>query len=122
MIRKIAKKTGRHNPYFQRLNALMRERGPGHPVLVLDLDILDSNIDELKNRMGDMERFRLVVKSLPSPELIRYILGKTRTGKLMVFHRPFLNLAAAEFTEADILLGKPLPIQAFRTFFRVRYD
>ena len=113
---------GRHNPYFDRLNSLMRAKGPGHPVLVLDLDILDRNIDELKNLIGSPERFRLVVKSLPSLALIRYILERTGTAKLMVFHRPFLNLAAAQFPQADILLGKPLPVQAFRTYFHVKNE
>jgi D-serine deaminase-like pyridoxal phosphate-dependent protein len=61
-----------------------------------------------------------VVKSLPCLELIRHVLEQTLTARLMVFHRPFLNLAAAEFPEADILLGKPLPVQAFRTFFKVK--
>jgi D-serine deaminase-like pyridoxal phosphate-dependent protein len=38
----------------------------------------------------------------------------------MVFHRPFLNLAVNAFPESDILLGKPLPVQAVDTFYRVK--
>ncbi len=108
----------RHNAYFSDLNTLMREKGPGHPVLVLDLDRLDKNLEALRNSMGGLDRFRLVVKSLPSLKLIGYILERTRCGKLMVFHRPFLNLALASFPDADILLGKPFPIQALNTFYR----
>jgi len=111
---------GRHNDYFTGLNALMKEKGPGHPVLVLDLDILDRNIEKMKMQIGDLERFRLVVKSLPCLDLIRHVLSRTRTSKLMVFHRPFLNLAINAFPESDILLGKPLPMQAMETFYRVK--
>ena len=107
-----------HDAYFSNLNTLMREKGPGHPVLVLDLDILDKNLEALRSGIGEMDRFRLVVKSLPSLKLIGYILERTRTRKLMVFHRPFLNTALASFPDADILLGKPFPIQALNTFYR----
>ena len=110
--------TGRHDAYFAQLNQLMREKGPGHPVLVLDLDLLDHNIDEMKTAIGDPSRFRLVVKSLPSEDLVRYILERTKTRKLMVFHRPFLNFVNTIFPDTDILLGKPFPVQAFKTFFR----
>ena len=107
-----------HDPYFSDLNTLLRKKGPGHPVLVVDLDILDNNLAALRTSMDELERFRLVVKSLPSPKLIGYILERTRTHKLMVFHRPFLNQALASFREADILLGKPFPIQALNSFYR----
>ncbi len=107
-----------HDAYFTDLNTLIREKGPGHPVLVLDLDILDKNLAALRNNMGELDRFRLVVKSLPSLKLISYILESSKTHKLMVFHRPFLNLALASFADADILLGKPFPIQALNTFYR----
>ena len=115
---KFAGNPGAHNQYFSKLNAMLKKDGPGHAVIVLDLDILDKNLSELKNTIGDLERFRVVVKSLPSINLIRYILEKTETRKAMVFHRPFLNLIAEEFPEADVLLGKPFPVQAARTFYR----
>jgi len=120
MKMKKNKHAGRHNDYFMGLNALLKEKGPGHPVLVLDLDILDRNIEKLKIQINDPSRFRLVVKSLPCMDLIRHILSRTRTKKLMVFHRPFLNLAVNAFPESDILLGKPLPVQALDTYYRVK--
>ena len=120
MKKKTSETTGRHNDYFTSLNKLMKEKGPGHPVLVLDLDILDRNIEKLKGQISDLSRFRLVVKSLPCLKLIRHILDNTRTQKLMVFHRPFLNLVVNAFPESDILLGKPLPVQAVETFYRIK--
>ena len=120
MKKQKKKHTAHHNEYFTSLNALMKAKGPGHPVLVLDLDILDRNIEVLKVQIGELARFRLVVKSLPCTNLIRHVLECTRTSKLMVFHRPFLNLAINAFPESDILLGKPLPVQAVDTFYRVK--
>ena len=61
------------------MNALLKEDGPGHAVIVLDLDILDKNLRELEKNIGDMQRFRVVVKSLPSVDLIHYIFKHTRT-------------------------------------------
>ncbi len=110
--------SGGHNEYFSKLNTLLKENGEGHPVIVLDLDILDKNLRELGKNIADPNRFRLVVKSLPSIDLIRYIFERTKTRKAMVFHRPFLNLVAAQFPEAEVLLGKPFPIQAARVFYR----
>jgi len=120
MKKQKMKDAAKHNDYFTGLNALMKEKGPGHPVLVLDLDILDRNVEKLKIQISDLSRFRLVVKSLPCMNLIHHILENTRTNKLMVFHRPFLNRAVNAFPESDILLGKPLPVQALETFYRVK--
>ncbi len=106
-----------HNEYFSKLNALLRNEGPGHPVIVIDLDIVDENLRELNRNMANPDRFRVVVKSLPSIGLIRYIFEQTKTRKAMVFHRPFLNLMVEEFPETDVLLGKPFPVQAARTFY-----
>ena len=114
---KFSGHSGGHNEYFSKLNALLKKDGPGHPVIVLDLDILDQNLQELNSNMADPDRFRVVVKSLPSIDLIRYIFKQTKTRKAMVFHRPFLNLVAEEFPETDVLLGKPFPVQAARMFY-----
>ncbi len=114
---KLRERSGGHNEYFSKLNALLKKDGPGHPVIILDLDILDKNLQELNRNMANPDRFRVVVKSLPSIDLIRYIFEQTKTRKAMVFHRPFLNLVAEEFPETDVLLGKPVPVQAARTFY-----
>ena len=36
----------------------------------------------------------------------------------MVFHQPFLNQVAAHFPQADVLLGKPMPVVAAHNFYR----
>jgi hypothetical protein len=45
-------------------------------------------------------------------------MRRARTEALMVFHQPFLNAVAERFPEADVLLGKPMPLAAARTFYR----
>ena len=109
---------GTHSEYFSRLNELLKEKGSGHPVIVLDLDTLDRNISELQKKITTPKTFRVVVKSLPCLKLIDHVFEKAQTRQAMVFHRPFLNLMAREFPDVDILLGKPLPVQAARVFYR----
>lgn len=111
-----------HDDYFSKLNALLKEKGPGHPVIVLDIDTLDQNIAVLKKKIEAPKSLRVVVKSLPCIELLRYVFKKALTRKAMVFHRPFLNLIAREFPDVDVLLGKPLPIQAACIFYRELED
>ena len=36
----------------------------------------------------------------------------------MSFHQPFLNHDAVAFADADILLGKPLPVRSAELFYR----
>jgi len=113
---------GSHNDYFSKLNALLKEQGPGHPVIVLDLDTLDQNISELKKRITAPKSFRVVVKSMPCIELIRHVFKKAETRKAMVFHRPFLNLLAQELPDANVLLGKPFPVRAAKVFYQELED
>ncbi len=104
-------------PYFESLNKELRSGYHAHPVLVLDLDLLDRNIETLMNHVGSPGRYRIVAKSLPSLKLIDYISKKTGTNKVMVFHQPFINLMAEKFPRLEMLLGKPMPIGAVRTFY-----
>lgn len=105
-----------HNPYFAKLEAKLRTRGYGHPVLVLDLDILDQNIDASLPFFAN-KNYRVVAKSMPSLPLLSYTAARANTKSFMVFHRPFLNVLAAKFADADFLLGKPQPLQALQQFF-----
>lgn len=85
--------------------------------MVLDLDRVDHNIDVLTRSVGTAKTYRVVVKSLPSASLLKHITARAKTNALMVFHQPFLNLVAEEFPDADVLLGKPMPVAAARTFY-----
>lgn len=107
-----------HDAYFAALNDELKKNGPGRPVILVDMDRLDKNLFLLKESIQPPISYRLVVKSLPSIPMVKYIMEKTDTKKLMVFHQPDLNLLAAkEFRDVDILLGKPMPINAVREFY-----
>ncbi|MFO7560936.1 MAG: alanine racemase [Desulfobacterales bacterium] len=107
-----------YDDYFSALNEELKRHGPGYPALVLDLDRLDQNIQTMKEHIGDVRRYRVVAKSLPSVKLIRRVFEQTGTSRLMVFHLPFINLLAEEFPGAQMLLGKPMPINAVRVFYQ----
>lgn len=92
-------------------------QGPATPCMVLDLDAFEHNIDALLAGIHPGKAYRLVAKSVPSLPLIRHVLARTGTRRIMSFHQPFLNLLAAEFPDADLLLGKPMPVQAADVFY-----
>lgn len=111
---------GPYSEYFSQLNRELKANGPMRPVMLVDLDRLDHNIDVVKasvRRSG--KQLRLVEKSLPSPGLLDYIAQRAETGRLMSFHQPFLNHDAVQFPKADILLGKPLPVRSAELFYQL---
>ena len=107
-----------HDAYFSALNTLLRNEGPGRPVMLLDLARINQNIDNIKAMVGASKTYRIVVKSLPSIPLLRYTMGRADTKALMLFHQPFLNEVAEEIPDADVLFGKPMPIAAVKLFYQ----
>lgn len=106
-----------HDAYFARLNQLLRQAGQGRPVLVLDLDRLDHNLALLRAHIQPPRYYRVVAKSLPSLPLLQYIFEKTGSRQAMVFHEPAIHILAATFPNIDLLLGKPMPVQAVEHFY-----
>lgn len=115
-----------HNAYFSNLNTMLKRDGPGRPVMLIDTDRVDTNIDFISNAVGPEKTYRVVVKSLPSVPLLKQVMQRAKTTALMVFHQPFLNAIAASFPDSDALIGKPMPVAAASTFYRMldntRYD
>ena len=106
------------NEYFQQLNQVLKNHHRAIPCLCIDLNSLDENITVLTSNFNENTAFRIVVKSLPSFELIQYITEQTNTQNFMVFHQPFLTELSSKFNEkADILLGKPMPIKTAHFFY-----
>lgn len=104
--------------YFQALNEELKRYKNAVPRLLIDLDALDYNIAELKRSLKPGVNFRIVVKSLPSPQLLQYLLDSLDTANLMVFHQPFLTQLLPLLGEnADVLLGKPMPLQTVQYFY-----
>jgi len=106
-----------HNAYFSQLNDLLKREGPGRPVMLIDIDRMNHNIDVLAGSVGPDKTYRVVVKSLPSVPLLQAVMARANTNALMVFHQPFLNEIAQAFPDADVLLGKPMPVNAVRTYY-----
>lgn len=109
-----------HDAYFARLNEELKRHGPMRPSMIIDLDRLDANIDRVSQSMhaGDrLKHYRVVAKSIPSGGMIDYVMQRAETKRLMAFHQPFLNQHARQFPEADILLGKPMPVRSAQRFY-----
>lgn len=104
--------------YFQALNQQLKEYKNAVPRLLIDLDALDRNIEEIQRSLKVGVDFRIVVKSLPSPRLIEYLQKKLSTARLMAFHQPILTqLMPLLDHKADVLLGKPMPLQTLQYFY-----
>lgn len=109
--------------YFDSLNQMLKNRARAIPVLLIDQDVLDENIDALRTSLPKGVGFRIVVKSLPSFQLVEYIMTKAETNKLMVFHQPFLSDICKRFDKKlDILLGKPMPVKTAAYFYESLED
>jgi len=108
-----------HNPYFSDLNNLLKRDGPGRPVMLIDLERMNHNVDQIVAAVGPNKTYRIVVKSLPSIPLLRHVMARAKTQALMVFHQPFLNAIADAFPDADVLMGKPMPVSAVERFYQI---
>lgn len=110
---------GRYDGYFAALNQTLRSNAIDRPVLVIDLDRLDRNIDRVVKSaaIAPAKTYRIVVKSLPSPALVDYVARRANTQALMCFHRPFIEAMARLRPQSEILLGKPMPVSAARHFY-----
>lgn len=108
---------GGHNEYYTKLQQALWKNNAYQPTLVIDKQRLIHNIERVKSHLPDNKAFRIVAKSLPSVPLLKEVMQRTETDRLMVFHQPFINQVAAEIPTANILLGKPLPVGAASNFF-----
>jgi len=108
---------GGHDSYFEKLSTALKREGLARPTMVLDLDRLDQNIETTRRKIQPRE-FRVVAKSLPSASLLDYVMNRGRTGRLMLFHQPFLNAVAKAHPDTDLLLGKPMPAAAANRFYQ----
>lgn len=100
--------------YFEALNRELIQAGTGQAQLLLDLDRLDANLATLQAQLNAQCQMRIVVKSLASPELLQYISQRLPSQRFMLFHFPHLKQIQTLFPQGDILLGKPMPIQALQ--------
>lgn len=109
---------GPYPPYFAAFNDLLRAQGPGRPLIIIDRDRLKANCVKVRARLAPGKAFRVVAKSLPSLPLLQDVMAQMDTTRLMVFHQPHLNAIATALPQSDLLLGKPMPVNAAATFYR----
>jgi hypothetical protein len=98
---------------FLAWNRELRAKAPGRDVVFVDLDAVDHNIEVIKGILGPGFALRLVTKSLPSLPLLRYLMKKAGTQRLMAFSEGLLRAMLGEIDgDLDILLGRPMPMEA----------
>lgn len=107
-----------HSEYFKRLSDGLVSADVAQPSLLIDKARLHENIDTLKKHINGRFHFRVVAKSLPSINLLREVMLRANTQRLMLFHQPFANQVAKAFPNADVLFGKPMPVTAAENFYR----
>lgn len=101
----------------ERLSPGLKERGFGWPLLLIDEQALDANLEKLLRALNGRP-LRLVLKSLPCTALIDRALARAGAQRLMVFDVGMLLQAVQRWPQADLLMGKPLPMAAVELFFR----
>ncbi len=111
------KNTDMSDHYFQEMSLNLKRAGLCSPTLVIDKQRLDRNIDHLMEVINRGFQYRIVAKSLPSVPMLRYIMERTGTCRLMSFHVPFLIHLVEHIPEANVLLGKPMPVSALKYFY-----
>ena len=102
--------------YFTALQQQLKVKGNGQPQLLVDLNRLDANILAIRHALPAQLKPRLVIKSLANLKLIEHIASRFNTTAFMLFHLPHLRPILNCYPRADILLGKPMPVQAFQHY------
>ena len=108
--------------YFQQLTQHLRQQGTGTAQLILDLAAYQHNLDMVRLKLPTQLKPRLVVKSLASLPLLKLASDQLNTRRFMLFHLPHIANISAAFPQADILLGKPMPIHAVERFYQATSD
>lgn len=110
--------SGPRAEYFLTLQEALRQADLAEPVLVIDRDRLNANLDFLRSDVPPGVSIRLVSKSLPCLPLLRQARAALDTDRLMTFNLPMLIDIAKTMPEAEQMLGKPLPVAAAAHFYR----
>lgn len=103
-----------HDPYFTGLAAALKRAGLNRPTLAIDQTRLTANIAAIRKSVDAAKLpLRVVAKSLPAPGLLGAILTGMGTQRLMVFSAEMLLQLLPLHSDADYLMGKPLPVSEF---------
>ena len=98
--------------YYQQLNTLLKHIGTGMPQLIVDVAALNHNLVITQQQIPRSLHPRLVVKSLACMALLQHCATQLKTQRYMLFHFAHLKTLFESMPQADVLFGKPMPIQA----------
>ncbi len=103
---------------FAAWNGELRARAAGRESALVDLDAVDHNLKLVGDRLGSSIGLRLVAKSLPSVQLLEYMMVTACTNRVMAFSEGMVRDLLCRFgSDVDILLGRPAAVDAAaRTF------
>ena len=110
--------SGPRAEYFLTLQEALHRADIAGPVLVIDRERLNANLDFLRSDVPRGVAVRLVSKSLPCMSLLEHARTTLATNRLMTFNLPMLIDIARAMPDADQMLGKPLPVAAAAHFYR----
>ena len=109
-----------HSPYFRALSAALHDANVARASMVIDRERASANLERMLSQIRPDYHYRIVAKSLPSLDLLAWVMDRGRTDRLMLFNEPFLRQVSERFPASDILMGKPLPVTAAEHFYRER--
>ncbi|MCG8413490.1 MAG: alanine racemase [Pseudomonadales bacterium] len=103
---------------FAAWNETLRASAAGRESAFVDLNAVDYNMKLVGKRLGSRIGLRLCAKSLPSLELLEYMMLAACTNRIMAFSEGMVRDLLLRFgSGVDILLGRPATVDALnRTF------
>jgi D-serine deaminase-like pyridoxal phosphate-dependent protein len=109
---------GPYGSYFANLNAMLKRMKVGIPTMLIDVNRLQQNALTLVSHIHDIGRnYRIVSKSLPSVDLVKQVMALTGSHRIMTFQQPFMSDVAQAIPHSDLLMGKPMPVDAAERFY-----
>lgn len=112
-----------HSSYFLEMSQALKKTGLAQPTLIIDQQALDHNIQQVKKSLASHQpalALRLVVKSLPSLDLLNYLSQQLNSQRFMVFNLPMLTTVTQAYPQGDFLLGKPIAALAVQQWLAVK--
>jgi D-serine deaminase-like pyridoxal phosphate-dependent protein len=103
---------------FVAWNEALRKNAGGRESALVDLEAIDHNLKLVGETLGSSIALRLVAKSLPSIQLLEYMMVTACTNRIMAFSEGMVRDLLCRFgSDVDILLGRPETVDAAdRTF------
>ena len=115
---RLTASVGQEGQRFQAWNGALREAAAGRESAFVDLDAVDHNLRLIGEGLSAKIGLRLCAKSLPSLQLLEYIMVAACTNRIMAFSEGMVRDLLLRFgSDVDILLGRPATADALaRTF------